>query len=299
MHEDAPLAFDVSSLASHLEGLAARQSANVANFVSTLGLRIRGMLADNRLGSVVNDPDLPEFKDWLEDYLGASNASNGNIAVIDLSLAPSDTVHTIVSVLARVVFEALQRFRRNTGQSMPTVLVLEEAHNFDKGAGTTKRESWNAADLCRDIFERISREGRKFGLGRLVSSQRPSELSPTLLAQCNTFLLHRIVNDANQKLVSKLVPDNIDGLLKELPGLPSRHAILLAWEAPIPALVEMRELHHDHRPRSDDPAYWDVLRIVRLTGVRLQPDGSNSRERSPTRRGEDFLLLRLAMTRRR
>lgn len=258
MHEDAPLAFDVSSLASHLEGLAARQSANVANFVSTLGLRIRGMLADSRLGSVVNDPDPPEFKDWLDDYVGANNAANGNIAVIDLSLVPSDTVHIIVSVLARIVFEALQRFRRNTGQSLPTVLVLEEAHNFVKGAGTTDRESWNAADLCRDIFERISREGRKFGLGLLVSSQRPSELSPTLLAQCNTFLLHRIVNDADQKLVSKLVPDNIGGLLKELPGLPSGHAILLGWAAPIPVLVEMRELNHDHRPRSDDPAYWDV-----------------------------------------
>ncbi len=258
MHEDAPLVFDVSSLASHLEGLAARQSANVANFVSTLGLRIRGMLADSRLGSVVNDPDPPEFKDWLDDYVGANNAANGNIAVIDLSLVPSDTVHIIVSVLARVVFEALQRFRRDTGQSLPTVLVLEEAHNFVKGAGATDRESWNAADLCRDIFERISREGRKFGLGLLVSSQRPSELSPTLLAQCNTFLLHRIVNDADQKLVSKLVPDNIGGLLKELPGLPSRHAILLGWAAPIPVLVEMRELNHDHRPRSDDPAYWDV-----------------------------------------
>ncbi len=258
MHEDAPLPFDVSSLSSHLEALAARQSANVANFVSTLGLRIRGMLADNRLGSVINDPDPPQFKDWLEDYVGANNASNGNIAVIDLSLVPSDTVHIIVSVLGRVVFEALQRYRRTASQSLPTVLVLEEAHNFVKGVGSVDRETWNASDLCRDIFERIAREGRKFGLGLLVSSQRPSELSATLLAQCNTFLLHRLVNDADQKLVSKLVPDNIGGLLKELPGLPSRHAVLLGWAAPIPVLVEMRELKLEHQPRSTDPAYWDV-----------------------------------------
>ncbi|MGR6743560.1 ATP-binding protein, partial [Aeromonas veronii] len=103
-----------------------------------------------------------------------------------------------------------------------------------------------------------AREGRKFGLGLVVSSQRPSELSPTLLAQCNTFLLHRIVNDADQKLVSKLVPDNIGGLLKELPSLPSGQAILLGWAAPIPVLVEMNELPFELRPQSDDPDYWDV-----------------------------------------
>jgi DNA helicase HerA-like ATPase len=79
-----------------------------------------------------------------------------------------------------------------------------------------------------------------------------------VLAQCNTFLLHRIVNDRDQELVSRLVPDNLGGLLQELPSLPSRQAILLGWAAVVPTLVEMRFLEESHRPQSADPAFWDV-----------------------------------------
>lgn len=259
MHEDAPLPFDLSRLSSHLEGLAQRQGSNLSGFIATLGLRIKSMLGDRRLGSVIDDPDGIQFEEWLENYVGADGASNGNLAVIDLSLIPSEIIHILVAVLGRLIFEALQRYRRvNGGRTLPTVLVLEEAHNFVKGVSASDAEDWSAADLCRDIFERIAREGRKFGLGLLVSSQRPSELSPTLLAQCNTFLLHRIVNDADQRLVSKLVPDSVGGLLRELPSLPARHAVLLGWAAPIPILVEMRDLPRAHQPRSSDPEYWNV-----------------------------------------
>jgi DNA helicase HerA-like ATPase len=112
--------------------------------------------------------------------------------------------------------------------------------------------------MCRETFERIAREGRKFGLGLVLSSQRPSELSPTALAQCNTFLLHRIVNDRDQQLVARLVPDNLGELLRDLPNLPSRPAILLGWATPVPVLVEINELPLEHRPRSSDPRFWAV-----------------------------------------
>jgi DNA helicase HerA-like ATPase len=118
--------------------------------------------------------------------------------------------------------------------------------------------SSSSAYRCREAFERIAREGRKFGIGLVLSSQRPSELSPTVLAQCNTFLLHRIVNDADQDLVCRLVPDNVGTLLRDLPSLPSGQAILLGWATPLPVLVEMRELPKAERPQSDDPDFWDV-----------------------------------------
>lgn len=137
------------------------------------------------------------------------------------------------------------------------MLVLEEAHSFIQRRDATEGAT-PGTHMCRETFERIAREGRKFGLGLVLSSQRPSELSPTALAQCNTFLLHRIVNDRDQQLVSRLVPDNLGGLLRDLPNLPSRHAILLGWATPVPVLVEMKELEISHRPRSSDPHFWDV-----------------------------------------
>ncbi|MBX9756146.1 MAG: ATP-binding protein [Pseudomonadaceae bacterium] len=256
--EDIPSYFDVDLLADHLDRIATEQGGNLAGFISTLGLRIRGMLADQQLGEVITSNPPVVFSDWLENYVGGHNGHNGPIAVIDLSLVPSEIVHVVVAVLGRLVFESLQRYRRAhpDGSTLPTVMVLEEAHTFVKKGWDD--DSSSAAKLCRETFEKIAREGRKFGLGLVLSSQRPSELSPTILAQCNTFLLHRIVNDSDQDLVRRLVPDNIGGLLRELPSLPSRQAILLGWATPIPVLVEMSDLPKKHRPWSDDPDYWAV-----------------------------------------
>jgi hypothetical protein len=260
INEDAPLFFDVNMLAEHLERIATEQGGNVAGFISTLGLRIKGMLSDQRLAAVIAHEPPTSFESWLNDYVGASGASNGPLAVIDLSLVPSEIVHIVVAVLARLIFESLQRYRRNhpEGLSLPTVLVLEEAHTFIRRTYDEEGQAANPTQLCREAFERIAREGRKFGLGLVLSSQRPSELSPTVLAQCNTFVLHRIVNDADQNLVARLVPDNVGRLLHELPSLPSRQAILLGWATPIPVLVDIDELPYEQRPRSADPDFWDV-----------------------------------------
>ena len=136
--------------------------------------------------------------------------------------------HVITAVIARMVFEALQRYVKLHGKALPTVLVMEEAHTFIKRY-KEDLDFEDAAVVCCRVFERIAREGRKFGLGLVLSSQRPSELSPTVLSQCNTFILHRISKDSDQNLVHRLVPDNLRGLLRELPMLPSQQAILLGW----------------------------------------------------------------------
>lgn len=267
--EDSPLFFDVNMLAEHLERTATEQGGNLAGFVSTLGLRIRGMLADQHLGAVIGRDPPTSFDTWLKDYVGADNSSEGPIAIIDLSLLPTEVIHVVVAVLGRVIFEALQRYRRNhvDGEALPTVLVLEEAHTFIRRGKEDEGPAATAVQLCREAFERIAREGRKFGLGLVLSSQRPFELSPTVLAQCNTFLLHRIVNDADQNLVGRLVPDNVGGLLGELPSLPSRQAILLGWATPIPVLVDVDELPFEYRPRSADPDFWDVWTLAKERSV--------------------------------
>src|SRR5260370_4038192 len=203
------------------------------------------------------------------------------MGVVDVSLVASEIVHIVVSVLARLIFESLQRYRRGhpKGQTLPTVLVLEEAHTFVRRGKDDDGPASSPTQLCREVFERIAREGRKFGLGLVLSSQRPSGLSPTVLAQCNTFLLHRIVNDADQNLVARLVPDNVGGLLRELPSLPSRQAILLGWATPIPVLVEVDELPYEQRPRSADPDFWDVWTLAEERGVGW---GAASKARSCT-----------------
>lgn len=252
INPDTPLNFDLNDLIPYLEQLAENQGGNILQFVQMLSLRMRFLFSDERLNGVVQPKEDITLVDWLNKYIGSNEAENGQITLIDLSLIPSDIIHVVVAVLSRLTFEAIQRYRKLYKQELPTTIVLEEAHTF------LREFNNNTNNICLETFERISREGRKFGLSMVLSSQRPSELSQTVLSQCNTFLLHRIVNDRDQDLVKKMVPDSLSGLLKELPILPSRKAILVGWAFPIPVLVEMKFLDKEHRPKSNDPNFWDV-----------------------------------------
>jgi hypothetical protein len=231
---------------------------NVSEHTETLLMRIRTLLSDSRMKTILGNVDDITLDKWLSDYIGDNNASNGTVTVIDLSLVPAEVVHIVTAVIARMTLEALQRYRKlNKGQVLPTVLVMEEAHTFIKRYNDDS-ENCNASAICCQVFEKIAREGRKFGLGLVLSSQRPSELSPTVLSQCNSYLLHRISNDKDQELVKRLVPDNLQGLLRDLPSLPSRNAILLGWASELPIMVEMNFLPEKLRPKSDDPDFWNV-----------------------------------------
>lgn len=253
-NEDSPVQFNGEDLPNHIERLS--QEQNIQQFLDFLVMRVRTMLADTRMNSIISTENDIDLVSWLEQYIGNNEASGGEITVIDLSIVPADILHTVIAVISRIIFEALQRYRRKTNTVLPTVLVMEEAHNFISRYHDT--EELSPAKLCTESFEKIAKEGRKFGLGLMLSSQRPSELSATVLSQCNTFLLHRIVNDKDQELVKKFVPDSLGNLLNELPILPTRKAILLGWAAPIPTLVEMNNLKKEHRPQSHDPDFWDV-----------------------------------------
>lgn len=254
--EDVPIAFDGTQLPDHLEILAEQE--NTSQFVDFLVARIRALLSDTRMRSTISNADGIDLDDWLRNYIGDNAASNGSVTVIDLSLVPAEVVHIITAVIARMTLEALQRYRKlQHGKTLPTVMVMEEAHTFIKRYHDDA-ENQSSAAICCQVFEKIAREGRKFGLGLVLSSQRPSELSPTVLSQCNSYLLHRISNDRDQELVHKLVPDNLRGLLRDLPSLPSRHAILLGWASELPVLVQMNALLEQHRPKSDDPDFWAV-----------------------------------------
>jgi hypothetical protein len=264
---DSPIPFSADALVRSVE--AAAEMMSVSEHVETLLIRIRSLVADSQLKAVIGNTAEITLEQWLENYIGVKEAKDGCLSIIDLSLVPSGIVHVVTAVAARMVFEALQRYRKLEEETLPTVLVMEEAHTFIKRY-KDEIENHDAATVCCQVFERIAREGRKFGLGLVLSSQRPSELSPTVLSQCNTFLLHRISNDRDQDLVHRFVPDNLRGLLRELPSLPSQHAILLGWASELPILVRMDDLPKDQRPQSEDPDFWDVWTGQDAEGVEVK-----------------------------
>lgn len=253
--EDVPIPFSGDDLLTDLDFLATNSGSR--QWFEFFLARIRTILGDARVSSVVGDEVKISLAEWLTAYIGGDEPACERIAIIDLSLLQSDVLHLITSVIARMIFEALQRYRKINAAVLPTVLVMEEAHTFIKRYRDDV-ESYDGASVCCQVFERIAREGRKFGLGLVLSSQRPSELSQTALSQCNSFLLHRMSNDLDQKLVHSLVPDNLRGLLRELPSLPAQNAILLGWASELPLLVKMNDLPKSQQPHSDDPDFWNV-----------------------------------------
>lgn len=253
--EDDPIEFSVQELPGFIEDIAGKTSA--AQYVDFMTIRIKSMLKNATLSPVISNVPPISLLSWIEDYLGTykEDSLKGKICIIDLSLLPSEIIHLMVATIARLIFESLQRYRRYYGVELPTVLIMEEAHNFihrysEDDAGSDK--------LCTQIFEKIAREGRKYGLGLLISSQRPAELSQTVLSQCNSFIIHRIVNDRDQDMINKMVPDNMGNILSELPALPTRKAIILGSAVAIPTIVDIKEIPYKHRPKSETPDFWNV-----------------------------------------
>lgn len=251
-NEDSPIPFPGKIFINYLEALA--QETGNEQYLEFLITRIRTILSDSRMNSIIGDDIEIKLDEWLEKYLGKDDKTS--VTIIDLSLVPIEIIHIITSVISRIIFEALQRYRKLEEKALPTVLVMEEAHSFIKKYNDSSDS--NSSAICTKVFEKIAREGRKFGLSLILSSQRPSELSQTVLSQCNSFILHRISNDKDQELVGKLLPDSFRGLLKELPSLPSQQAILLGWASELPILVKIRDLKKEFRPQSDDPDFWNV-----------------------------------------
>lgn len=250
--EDSPIPFTGENFVRSIEANA--EILRTTDYIVTLMPRIKTLLTDVRVKKVIDNGTL-QLSDWLDSYIGTNNKES--LTIIDLSLLPSDVTSIITAVIARMIFETQQRYLKLNKQCLPTVLVMEEAHYFVKRYNDDGENIGPTIQCCK-IFEKIAREGRKFGLGLVLSSQRPSELSPTVLSQCNSFLLHRISNDRDQELIHRLLPDNMRGILREMPSLPSQYAVLLGWASELPVMVKMRTLREDQRPQSNDPDYWDV-----------------------------------------
>lgn len=181
-----------------------------------------------------------------------SGAQRANVVVLDLSLLASEVLENVTALIGRLIHEFLQRLSdpvSGIGRGeFPVVLVLEEAQNYIREA-RNEEES-----ISKQVFERIAREGRKFGLGLVVASQRPSELSKTVLSQCNSFIVHRMQNPEDLRYFREIVPGIYDQLLDQLPALAPRSALVLGECVQAPALVEMREVNP--APRSKNPKFY-------------------------------------------
>lgn len=193
--------------------------------------------------------DLPQL---LDEWFGHDKP----ITILDLSGVPSAVLLRLIGGILNIIYEALfwGREMDEGGRKRPLLVVMEEAHRY------LGKESDGPA---RDLVQRIVKEGRKFGVGAMIVSQRPSEIDETILSQCGTFFSLRLTNSSDRNKVQAALPDSLSGLVDSLPVLRTGEAIITGEAAKLPIRCRVTLPEMDQRPSSEDPlvtAAWSAKR---------------------------------------
>jgi len=179
---------------------------------------------------------------------GEGYAKTNQIIILDMNSVDDEVVELVSAVMARMVFRLLRR--ADPRNRFPVHMLLEEAHRYVGSA-----PSRYAVDASK-VFERIAKEGRKYGMFLMVASQRPSELSKTVLSQCANFVIHRIQNPDDLSQIRQMTPFISDAVLKRLPSLPKQHALVFGTSVNLPTTFKVREA--SPLPHSDDTRIVDL-----------------------------------------
>jgi uncharacterized protein len=187
-----------------------------------------------------NDP----FPSVVKQFIGDC----APIRIVDLSGIPNEVAGAASSAIARTLFSVKLWQTREERESNPVLLVCEEAHRYVPNRGEAQYEA------AQDAIRRLAKEGRKYGIGLMLVSQRPSEVEATVLSQCNSWIVLRITNDSDRNHVQGVLPDSLAGLTKVLSGLRRREAIFVGQAAVLPSRILIRDLVQDGKPlpRSQD-----------------------------------------------
>ena len=224
---DTPVYFDLSEIRAKMQymdtekitmGGGSKEGPFYGKFTRFL-VRLDGKLNDPRYAFMFRPKKYitsSSLNDLLSKILGADGSAQ--VTILDLSGVPFDIVNTIVSLLARMIFDF--NFWNPNRRDFPILLVFEEAHNYLPASGTS-------TTAARRTVERIAKEGRKYGVSCMVVSQRPVEVSETILSQCNNYVILRLTNPLDQAYVSKLVPDTFASLTDVLPSLRQGESLIV------------------------------------------------------------------------
>lgn len=217
--------------------------------------RLEAKSQDKRLGFLFQISEDEMHLDWLNDLCDSLmsgtnlNRKKSGVKIIDFSEVPSDVLPLVISLVARIVF-TVQQWTTKENQH-PICLLCDEAHLYIPER--TNQDS--ASELSLKSFERIAKEGRKYGVSLVVISQRPSEVNRTVLSQCNNFISLRLTNSEDQVVVKRLLPDNLAGLTDVLPILDIGEALVVGDASLLPTRILISE--PTIKPDSATIKFWE------------------------------------------
>jgi hypothetical protein len=231
-------------------------TAPFMNSIGVLGIRrpldqMRSRLLDRQYDFLLHpgpwEPDLDgNIKSDLPDLFATWLGHDKPITILDLSGIPSAVLIRLIGAILRVIYEGLFWGREKSEGAIhrPILVVMEEAHRY---------LSKDTDGHARSMVQRLVKEGRKFGIGAMIISQRPSEVDDTILSQCGTFVALRLSNDTDRNRVKAALPDSLAGVIDTLPVLRTGEAIVTGEAARLPIRCRIALPAEEYRPNSEDP----------------------------------------------
>ncbi|WP_439607663.1 ATP-binding protein [Hydrogenophaga sp.] len=242
------------------KGQPKTEKGPLAGKLSRFLIRLKTKMNDRRYAFMYQAPEEYESYEALHSLakklLGTGDVKDGvnpGIKIIDFSEVPSDILPVVVGLVARLVYQI--QFWSDPGKDgderHPIVIVCDEAHLYlpSSAASTGPLER-----RALENFERIAKEGRKYGVGLLVVSQRPSDVSTTILSQCSNIISLRLANKTDQAVVKQLLPESLEGLMEVLPTLDVGEAVVVGDATLLPTRIRMSKPVHE--PRSATIPFW-------------------------------------------
>ncbi len=224
--------------------------------------KLEALERDTRMSFMLSpwDNASDDFATVLSQFVGEGMP----VRIVDLSGVPNEVAGICSAVIARTLFNLKIWQTTEEREKDPLLLVCEEAHRYVPNRGEAQYEA------AQEAIRRIAKEGRKYGIGLILVSQRPSEVEATVLSQCNSWIVLRITNDADREHVRSILPDSMAGLTKMLSGLRRQEAIFVGQAAMLPSRILIRSLDLDKLPRSHDVDFNSGWQNIPMTPSQLK-----------------------------
>ena len=257
---DTPVPYRLSALLQIIDE-AMGQLDKPENSVPYLRIkgRIEALRADRRFGFMFSGLSIRDNMGEVLSRILRMPVGGKPITVVDLSGVPSEIIDVVVSMMCRLIFDFALWSDRT--ESIPVLVVCEEAHRY------IPRDPDMGFKPTRKAISRIAKEGRKYGVSLCLVSQRPSELSDTILSQCNTLFALRMSNIKDQEFVQRALPDSAAGLLNSLPALRTQEAVVVGEGVTLPMRIRFDDLAEDQLPRSATARFSTAWTDDRDTGA--------------------------------
>ena len=256
---DKPTPFKLAEFINHVDRVQGRKSGRkdaLATSDSTRG-RVEGILkklrvlrANPQLKFLIDEhgDNSPSIQSIIAQFVGGWDEKK-NIRIIDISGLPNEIAGPLTAVVARLLFQYKVWQTAKEREQDPVLLVCEEAHRYVPNYGEAQYKE------AQEAVRRIAKEGRKYGLGLMLVSQRPSDIESTVLSQCNSWFVMRLSNASDQEHVARFLPDSLAGLTKILSSLTRRETVFVGEAAALPSRVRIRELKEEKLPASSDISF--------------------------------------------